>query len=325
MNDNMIEKDAQIDHNQDSVTEAANPYAVPVPPPTSQEESNGGYESNNNTATFQIGTDNRANRDDENVKAEFIANFEKAKSAVFDNGGYPLLVLLCSIIVMIASANACSESCNNTTGYVVAASVISILVSLAFVFLEKKQNLQPKVRLYLVAALWLWWTLLACISTFPPGPFTLPGNGYFFSWIGMIITTIMLMNEVGKVRQALDRFSNLGHKYALLIVGSLVVFFGGLACTTSCGSLNSYAIAVGIISFVFTVVRIFLEQKITEKMDFYWKLFIVIWWTVGFFILTFAGPFQDVGNGYFGTVLCVTASVLLWAQKNETEDDVITA
>jgi hypothetical protein len=49
--------------------------------------------------------------------------------------------------------------------------------------------------------------------------------------------------------------------------------------------------------------------------------FLVIWWAVGALIVSFGGPFQTTGNGYFGSYLALVASigVLQTSMENETE------
>lgn len=249
---------------------------------------------------------------------ELASHAKNAKDAVFANGGYPAFVLLVSFVFMIQAAIVCGQgTCTSLEGYAVAGGVISIMFSGIFLVLEKKEQLDGKVRVGLAAFLFIWWAFLAGFTTYED-PFTTPGNGYFAAWAGAILSLFMVMNEVGKVREAVDKFAQLGPKYAILIIGSLMVFFGGIsACSSgSCGGREGYAVAVGIISFVVAVVRVAIESKLDATQSRFFAIFFIVWWAIAFSILTFWGPFNVAGNGYFGCVAGLVASILLISPAN---------
>lgn len=250
---------------------------------------------------------------DENAAQEAIEALEKAKQALFDNGGYPLLVFLASVILMVAASTNCSRIsyCGGLNGYAVAGAVISLVVSFAYLFLEKKESLEPKTRMIMSVFLFLWWVFIAGFVTFS-GPFTTPSNGYFAAWGGLIGSLMMLMNQVSKVRENIDRFSAVGHRIGILLVGSLVVLFAGVgSCHGGCSSGSAWAISAGAISFVVALVVVFMGTKISAQIMQYITLFLVVWWLVAFCTLTFGGPFSEVNNGYFGTWACLIASILI--------------
>mmetsp|Transcript_43949 Transcript_43949/g.70332 ORF Transcript_43949/g.70332 Transcript_43949/m.70332 type:complete len:305 (+) Transcript_43949:183-1097(+) len=280
------------------------PYAdaVPVPPPSST-----GMEHSLDHGGLESQDQNGEEAHEDKVSLEL------AQQMVFSNGGYPLLVFLASIVLMISASSACSnlQSCVGKYAYAVAASVISLVVCFAFLFLEKKESLDGKQRVAITVFLFLWWVFVAAFCTFSP-PFETPGNGYFACWGGLVGTLMMLMNEVGKVREAVDRFSQVGHKLGILIVGSVVVFCAGIGkCSNGCAGTAGYAIAAGVISFVIAVLRVVLAQKLSITVLKGVTGFLILWWVVGLIILTFVNPFTQVGNGYFATWACLIASILL--------------
>lgn len=300
----MLAKDAYVEGEGEGrgVEDA---YASAVPVPGAAPAAPRGGESQ-----YQYGAQTQETADD--VARGKVA-FEKAQSAVFSNGGWPLVVFMSSLVLLIAASSNCSDqkNCSSNNGYAVAAGVISLVISFVFLFLERKETLQPTVRLGMTVFLFVWWVLVAGICTFS-GPFSEPGNGYFAAWGGLVASLYMLMNEVGKVRDAIDKFSAVGQKIGILLVGSLVVMFASIgACRGGCSGNASYGIAVGAISFSFTLARVLLESKIGENVLRIFNLFMVVWWLIAFFVLTFFGPFLKVGNGYFGTWACLFASLLL--------------
>ncbi|GBG31445.1 Hypothetical Protein FCC1311_076692 [Hondaea fermentalgiana] len=280
---------------QEGVDEA---YAVPVPPPEAQ-DTNGRY-GNNEAYGEQHDT----------------VTFESAKEKVFSNGGYPLLVFVASIILTITASTACSDDndCSGKHGFAVAAGVISLVVSAAYIALDRVNNLTPKLQLGLVVFFFAWWVFVAGFTTFGnDAPFVVPGNGYFAAWGGLLCSIVLLANAVGRVQESIDRFAKVGHRYAILLVSSAVVLIAGASLCTGngCNGNSGYAIAVGAISFVVVLTRVLLGAKFPEAGSKPLIMFLIVWWTVALIVLTFFNPFQDVGNGYFATWASLICSVLL--------------
>jgi len=280
--------------------------AVSVPPPVAQDNYDNTY--GNDAQTFD--QENPSNQEGNDVEGHHMFDKDAAAALVFENGGYPLIVFLCSVVALVASSTKCGDgpSCTGVEGWAVAASVVSTVVSLGYLVLDKKGNLEPKMQLIVTLFLFAWWVAFAGVATFK-GPFTIPGNGYFACWGGLIATSVMMVNSVGKVRESVDKFAALGYKAILAIVGSVVVWCAGITYAGS--GLGNYAIAAGIISMVFFIGRIVAGPKLSANMQKYFAMFMIVWWLVGMFILTFWGPFDNVGNGYFATWACLIASILL--------------
>jgi len=279
-----------------STSQVDEPYAVPVPPPEAQRDDGG---TGNGGSGLQ----------------EEPVTPQKVRDAIFHNGGYAMLVLVASFVLMWAASTTCSDRnfCKDKFGFAVAAGVISFIVAFVFIFLEHKENLTAQMRLGIVIFLFIWWVLVAGITTFgSDAPFVIPGNGYFAAWGGLLASLFMISNEVGRVRDTLDRFARLGQRFAILAVASLVVMFAGVAeCDNGCTGKQGYAVAVGAISFCIVLVRILLKEKVGESAQKVFVLFMIVWWGAGLIVLTFFGPFEAVGNGYFGTWACLLASILL--------------
>merc|ERR1711860_141046 len=117
---------------------------------------------------------------------------------------------------------------------------------------------------------------------------------------GLIASLMMTMNEFAKVRDTLDRFAKLGHKVAILLAASIIVFGSGIAaCNNGCSGQAAYAISAGVISFCIMLVPVFMRDKLNTDNMRMLSMFMVVWWTIGLVILTFIGPFKTSGNGYF--------------------------
>lgn len=282
-------------------------YAVPVPPPEAHDDDD--LERNHGNGAAHYDGDTTYGQHD-------AVTLDGAKEKIFNNGGYPLLVLVASVILTISASTTCSDQnyCKGKSGFAVAAGVISLVVSIVYLALDRVNNLTPKLQLALVIFFFAWWVFVAGFTTFgSDAPFVVPGNGYFAAWGGLLCSLMLLANAVGRVRDTIDRFSKLGHRYAILLVASLVVLFSGVAeCSHGCKDYNaSYAIAVGCVSFAVVLIRILLSAKLPEKGNKVFVMFMIVWWAVALIVLTFFNPFTNVGNGYFGTWAALICSVLL--------------
>lgn len=291
--------------------------AVPMPPPEAAPYGGGGGAAADDDMNNYIGGEGNGE-----LGGLSGADVDKAKAVLFDNGGYPLLVLIASVVVLISASTRCNDAnfCSDKYAFAVAAGVISTIVALLFLFLERKENLAPKVRLGLTVFLFLWWVLVAGLTTFGnvlEAPFAIPGNGYFSAWGGLVVTLLMLSNEVGKVRESIDRFSKVGRPLAVIMIASLVVMFAAVAdCDNACSGAEGYAITVGVISFFVSLARVFFESKMSHKASMVVHVFLAVWWSVATLITTFGNPFSAVGNGYFGTWAALISSVLLLKHSN---------
>lgn len=89
---------------------------------------------------------------------------------------YLAVILGCSFIELIAASHTCAinHGCKSASqGWAVAAGVISIVASVATLFMQN-----PQVTRLAGIFLALWWLFGASITTFDE-PFSETGNGYF--------------------------------------------------------------------------------------------------------------------------------------------------
>mmetsp|Transcript_15714 Transcript_15714/g.27932 ORF Transcript_15714/g.27932 Transcript_15714/m.27932 type:complete len:300 (-) Transcript_15714:160-1059(-) len=241
------------------------------------------------------------------------AAVSRAQDMVEQHGGMMLLVLVASAVLLLEASVACaSETCAGDNGFAVAAGVVSLIVTAGFLFLQRSSNLSDKLRLGLVVFLFVWWVIIAYITTFE-GPFQVPGNGYFAAWLGLVAILKVLSHDVAKVRETVGKLKHLGFKMGVLMVGSVVVILAGWGkCNGGCGGSASYAIAAGIVSFIIGLVQLLAANKLSDGARKYMMMFLVVWWLIAFVVLTFVNPFRTVGNGYFATAACTGASLLMY-------------
>jgi hypothetical protein len=92
----------------------------------------------------------------------------------------------------------------------------------------------------------------------------------------------------------------------LLLASSLIVLIASAkVCDTlnTCTGIKGWAVACSTISLLLALVYLALsmvKQSMSETVAPFLSLFLAIWWFPGAFVMTFDGPFQDTGNGYFG-------------------------
>lgn len=252
-----------------------------------------------------------------------IANdYATMKDAVFTNGGFPLMLVVASIVLLVAASIACNDICGGTTPYTVAGAVISLLAAAGILFLEYKGNLDTKVRQIAIVLLFVWWVPLTFVTTSSTGAFRFPGNGYFSAWAGLAISLVMLMQEFARFRNAMSEFAKSGTASGILIVGSIVVIIEGIAARKACAGCGEaiFAIASGVITLLCGIISFAIANHIADSPKRVFHICIVAFCAVSFMVLTFFGPFDVAGNGYFGSAAVLFGSYgLIRFGSSETE------
>ena len=92
------------------------------------------------------------------------------------------------------------------------------------------------------------------------------------------------------------------------------------------GGVQTYALAVGVVSLIVAIVLMTLQNKKPEKLmqvlfsmpivgavsvELFIAFFLFAWWCVGAGIMTFQGPFTLTSNGYFATWSALAASAVI--------------
>jgi len=89
----------------------------------------------------------------------------------------------------------------------------------------------------------------------------------------------------------------------------------------------AYAISVSSVSLILSLIMMFFGTRCcTKKWSLFTSYFLVVWWMIGALVLTYDGPFETTGNGYFGSFAALIASIVVMASCNNAmkipEDEV---
>lgn len=153
----------------------------------------------------------------------------------------------------------------------------------------------------------VWWAAGAAVLTFF-SPFTATCNAYFAIWAAFVCSLLMLggsFNRVANVFKSASRIredANVKSLVGLCLSSAVVVFscieFVGLGI----GEAN-FGLIAGIVSSLFAALMYYLvdRNKATPPIKKASGALFVLLWLIACVVLTFDGPFQGTGNGYFGT------------------------
>jgi hypothetical protein len=218
----------------------------------------------------------------------------------------PWVGMIASGLILIASLLFKDEIIHTKLaiyGYVLAS--VGILGGILQLIVSSSENVVGK---YIKYFLFLWCFVGACVMTFKPGHFVETGNGYFASW-GMVVFVAMGADPPGDesslTRNLLDNVNStmkLGAVSVLFIASLAVEFDHGL---DQYKGEAVYAICVAVIS-IFLVILFsiwkYIQSNVTVSVweAFLWGL-IAIAWIIAAVIVTFRGPFDTMGNGYFSS------------------------
>ena len=116
------------------------------------------------------------------------------------------------------------------------------------------------------------------------GPFigTTFANGYFGTWGGFIMATLMLSNTSEVFRKGIDRIaSGVSRKPVLYLLVSSIIEVGSSIKTcipqTECAGLNAFAIALGTISAILCLITIPLVNRLSTDQSRKVALFFCVW------------------------------------------------
>jgi hypothetical protein len=235
----------------------------------------------------------------------------------------PWVGLIASGLILIASLLLKDEIIKTklaTYGYVLAS--VGIVGGILQLILSSENG----IALYINYFLFLWCFVGACIMTFKPGHFVETGNGYFASW-GMVIFVAMGADPPGESSMTRNLLDNLNSTMSLGAVS--VLFIASLATEFHHGidqykGEAVYAICVAVISVV--LVMLFSVWKYTKSNvtvsiweALIWVL-VAVAWVIAAVIVTFRGPFDTMGNGYFsswiGASIAFSTSTSAWKARS---------
>jgi len=237
-------------------------------------------------------------------------------------GTFVLLLAFLSMMVMIASAQVCSDdnnTCTATRGYQVSLGTISLILCLIFGFLDIIGRFSTAAgQTALSVFFFLWWTAGVIVLTFW-GDFqnTTAAAGYFSSWFAFIVSIFTLINVSPMLEQGMDSsLSSVRRPLFFLSIASLVAMGASVApChpSSDCVGYSAWAIVASVASACIAIVLFFFPASLERRLMRWTAWLFVLWWIFGVSITTLGGPFQVAGNGFFGVYGALFASCWLAA------------
>jgi len=224
--------------------------------------------------------------------------------------------LIASIALLIAVTK-----CNNNWqcdddnkpenfGYTVSAAVVALGFSLGGLIMVhlNKEGFDKKMmgvcssgRLLMVF-LFCWWAVAAGIITFD-GPFEMVGNGYFATWFGFIFAVQGLGSTATDTMKELTTIGLLG------LIATSVVLVGEIApdhidSGDDYRDESIYAMTIALLSILVGLIFLIMQkmtgdENVCNKVKVPVFIFFVVAWMILANLVTFRGPFEIPGNGYF--------------------------
>eukprot|EP00978_Attheya_sp_CCMP212_P022754 scaffold68343_cov40-Attheya_sp.AAC.1 len=251
--------------------------------------------------------------------------------------------LIASIVLLIALVIGLNEWDKDewfkqkNWGYGIAAAVIAMCFSILGIFLSfnSKWNDMPveftssimkntaSVGSLNNIFLFVWWIIAAGILTFD-GPFVLTSNGYFACWAGCILSTIGLGYSINTLQESVTSLGSL----LGLGVASVVVILALLGSFSAFLTESIFSMVVACLSLL-AVSSIWYAERIEFKINYYVEvpMFSVLsfLWILLACLVTFSGPFQSTGNGYFaswgGAIMSAVLAVSSLKRKEDDSED----
>jgi len=226
-----------------------------------------------------------------------------------DGTQFPLaLILISSIILLIATTSSPGMPSMKYSyeKYAVSVSSISLILSFIALLMHKfAGSLYDKMEKHLCMTMFLWSFIGACFLTFR-APFTTTSNGYFAAW-ATVYGCAMAMGMDTSTFQ-----TNIRGLGAVMgnMAASIVVLIACIAEIDSRAGGSKprnnaiYALSLACFSIVVTLTLMSMDRKGKEiggMANLGLMSFLAVCWLVAACLVTFAGPFETTGNGYFAS------------------------
>lgn len=256
-----------------------------------------------------------------------------------DKTGMNCILLVASFTEMWAAGSKCDSdhngepgNCADEYGYAIAMGVISVFFSIVLLLINRFAPgvASGVVEMVIVIPLFiLWFTCMAVCTMDGAVPFGGGGtgavaNGYFCTWLCVVLTWVMVLEYSPQIKGLFDRLAGAAddEKTILLAVGGssfIEMWSAAKLCDDagSCTGINGWAVSAGVISLL-TCLVFGLAPPLSGMIKFS-AIFLAIWWLAALLTLTMPnkdnqGPFIATGNGYCATWVACFASVFLCAE-----------
>eukprot|EP00980_Cylindrotheca_fusiformis_P008925 scaffold1901_cov126-Cylindrotheca_fusiformis.AAC.1 len=190
-------------------------------------------------------------------------------------------------------------------GYSIAVGAIAILFSVVGLYLLQFASTLYDQQLLVIPligsctvgytlclTLFAWWIIAAGVLTFS-GPFQVTGNGYFATWAGFFAAAM----AVGLTTQRVKNMNN----FIRLAACSVVII---CAVPSKLGGLYDGEAIYAIVLAAFTLALCIMAAQgmiMANHIMLYILMALALLWVVEAALVTFRGPFNQTGNGYFAS------------------------
>jgi predicted secreted protein len=220
---------------------------------------------------------------------------------------------------MIASAQICDvlqpSACYATRGYQVAAGATSFGIALICSIVHYAERIKDHDTMGLISVFFfLWWTAAVIVLTYF-GDFitTNNANGYFCSWGAFLMSVFSLVAVAPGVEAGLERQAhNVRKPLFYLGISSAVVMgaaIGPCSNTALCNGYTAYALVLSVSSLFFAIILFLFATRVERNVMNFFAVLFLLWWVFGTAVVTLGGPFQNTGNGYFGSFAALFSSM----------------
>lgn len=231
---------------------------------------------------------------------------EKFKEIVALNNNFPFGMLIGGITLATASIVLCQKDDCDGEGeaFAVIAGILLTILSIIYLYVVFYGLISETLDSAISTLLFVFWAGSAGFVTFE-APFLVAGNGFVAAWLGFISALGNLIYNVRMADTMKDKLVSQGLPLGILLIGSVIVAIAGLS-NGCCDEAEVAAVVGGLVSVLLVTLRIIIGAKYNRLFG----VFLAVWWTVLGLFLTF-DEFEEIGNGFIATWLCIIASFML--------------